>query len=81
MLERVSVIVYYKSPKILKQLNKFGHVTYFHKKRRYAVLYINLKDEDEVISTLSKFRHVRKVERSQLDREAYIINELSSENT
>lgn len=74
MLERISIIVYYQSPKVLKHIKQFGHVAYYHKKRRYAVLYINAKDQEEIVKALQSYKHIRKVEVSQLDQSAYILD-------
>ncbi len=80
MFERVSLIVYYKNPKSIKQIKRFGNVAYYHKKRRYAILYVNLKDQDEVVDGLKKLRHIRKVEVSQLDRDAYNLQDCQVKN-
>ncbi|MFH5881002.1 DUF2129 domain-containing protein [Liberiplasma polymorphum] len=66
MLDRKSLIVYFRNPKIIKRLEHVGHVTYFHKKRRYAVVYVNADEVDKVKLELEKVRHVRKVEHSLL---------------
>lgn len=71
MQERVSLIVYYKSPKALKQIQQHGNVTYYHKKRHYAVLYVDVDAVGKTIKTLKTLRHIRYVEQSQLDQSAY----------
>jgi uncharacterized protein YlbG (UPF0298 family) len=77
MQERVSLIVYYKSPKALKQIQQHGNVTYYHKKRHYAVLYVDVDEVEKTIKSLKSLRHIRYVEQSQLDQSAY---NLASEN-
>ncbi len=77
MQERVSLIVYYKSPKALKLIQQHGNVTYYHKKRHYAVLYVDAKDVDKTIKSLKTIRQIRYVEQSQLDQSAY---NLSNDN-
>ena len=74
MLSRQSIIVYFKNPKIIKQLKRMGNVMYFHKKRKYAVIYVNTNDVDTIVQELRKFRHVRKVDVSKLDYSMYDID-------
>lgn len=77
MQERVSLIVYYKSPKALKQIQQHGNVTYYHKKRHYAILYVDAADVEKTIKLFKSLRHIRYVEQSQLDQSAY---DLTSKN-
>ncbi len=71
MQERSALIVYFKSPKVLKRLKKMGNVAYFNKKRKYAVIYINASDIKTVKQTLSDLRHIKKVDDSKLDYTPY----------
>ena len=71
MLKRQGIIVYFKNPKVLKQLKRVGNVTYFHKKRKYAVLYVHTHEVDVITQELRKFRHIRKVELSYFDYSVY----------
>lgn len=64
MLDRKTLVVYFRNPKIIKQLETLGHVSYFHKKRRYAILYVNAGELETVKAQLEKQRQVRKVEYS-----------------
>lgn len=73
MLSRQSLIVYFKNPKVLKQLKRVGNVMYFHKKRKYAVIYVNSDQVEVIVEELKKFRHVRKVDVSKLDFSMYDI--------
>ncbi len=74
MLSRQSIVVYFKNPKILKQLKRVGNVMYFHKKRKYAIIYVNSDQVDTVLEELRKFRQVRKVDVSKLDFSMYDID-------
>ena len=80
MHERMSIIVYFNRPKVLKQIKNHGNLAYYHKKRRYAVLYINADEQQNVVNRLKKIRHVRKVEVSLLDRDMYHIDECQEKN-
>ena len=84
MLDRKSLIVYFRNPKIIKRLEQVGNVTYFHKKRRYAVVYVNADEIDKIKSELEKQRHVRKVEHSLLYEDNnfnQVIEEKPTENS
>ncbi len=74
MQERKCLIVYFKNPKVLKRVKQHGNVSYFHKKRKYAVLYVNADEVEKVSSSLNQLRHVRRVELSQLDDSPYQID-------
>ncbi len=71
MQDRKSLIVYFKNPKVLKRIKRYGNISYYHKKRKYAVLYVNADQTDTIASELEALRHVRKVELSLLDDAAY----------
>ncbi len=73
MQNRKTLIVYFKSPRVLKRLRKVGHVSYFHKQRKYAVLYIDEDQLDRIHEELEGLKHVRRVEVSRLDDSPYKI--------
>ncbi len=75
MQERQSLIVYFKNPKVLKRLNQYGHISYYHKKRKYAVLYVDANKVDSLSESILKLRHVRRIEPSLLDNSAYKMEE------
>ncbi len=81
MRNRASIIVYFKSPRVLKRLKKIGNVAYFHKKRKYAVLYVDEDRRDKIRKELESLKHVRRVEDSLLDDSMYKVEDVSSENT
>ncbi|GEM_PF-1042674 len=71
MQERSSLIVYFKSPKVMKRIKKVGNITYFNKKRKYAVVYINKEDQESIVKELQSLRHIRRVDDSRLDYSPY----------
>jgi len=81
MRNRKSIIVYFKSPRVLKRLKKIGNVAYFHNKRKYAVLYIDEERMEKIRKELEALKHVRRVEESLLDDSMYKVEDVSSENT
>lgn len=74
MLKRKSIIVYFRNPKVLKQVEKFGEIKYFTKKKKYAVIYVNEEELEQKIKELQGLKLVRKVEESLLDTSEYQIN-------
>ena len=74
MLKRKSLIVYFRNPKVLKQVEKFGEIKYFTKKKKYAVIYVNEEEVKEKMKSLKSLKLVRKVEESLFDTEEYQIN-------
>lgn len=66
MVERLGLIVYLYYNRDLKKLEKFGNVVYHSRKHRYAQIYIDQKDKDQVISALEKERFVREVKPSAI---------------
>lgn len=71
MQPRKSLIIYFKSPKVLKRLKTYGNLAYYHKKRKYAVLYVDEENMDDLIKKIEKLHHVRRAEPSLLDDTAY----------
>lgn len=71
MINREPIIVYYKSPKLLKMIKDYGHITYFHKKRHYAVVYVNSDEKLEAMKKLRALRGVKYVDETHLDRDMY----------
>lgn len=74
MLKRKSLIVYFRNPKVLKQVEKFGPIKYYTKKKKYAVIYVDEEKLEETINGLKDLKLVRKVEESLFETEEYNIN-------
>jgi uncharacterized protein YlbG (UPF0298 family) len=62
--ERVSLIVWLTDLKNTKWLEKFGNVVYISKKMKYAIIYINKDEYEEIANKLLGLGFVKKVERS-----------------
>lgn len=71
MVDRKSLVVYFRNPKAIKQIAEFGEVKYYTKKRKYAILYLNKKDLSKVTENLMKLKLVRKVEESLFENDEY----------
>ncbi len=78
MQSRKSLIVYFKSPKVLKKLKTMGNLTYYHKKRKYAVLYVDGDKVDTLIADMKKLHHVKYAELSRLDDSPYMPEDLEN---
>lgn len=55
----------------MKTIKTYGHLTYFHKKRHYAVLYIDGSEKARIIKELKAIRGIKYVDESYLDQSAY----------
>ncbi len=71
MIQREAIIVYYKNPKLVKTIKNYGHLTYFHKKRHYAVVYVDAAAKENVMKELRAIRGIKYVDESYLDQSAY----------
>ncbi|RPA61315.1 DUF2129 domain-containing protein [Aerococcus agrisoli] len=59
---RQELIVWMYSNKKVKQLQKYGFVYYISKKMKYAVLYTDIHEAEQVQRNLEKLHFVREVE-------------------
>ncbi len=71
MVDRKSLVVYFKNPKAIKQMAEYGEIKYFTKKRKYAILYLNREDISKVTEQLLKLKLVRRVEESLFENKEY----------
>ncbi|MDY0408083.1 YlbG family protein [Virgibacillus soli] len=62
--ERQGLIVWFQHMKNLKQLKRHGHLIYSSKKLKYAVIYVNQSDIDDIFNRLLKYSFVSRVELS-----------------
>lgn len=74
MTIRRSLIVYFRTPKAIKQIAEFGELKYYTKKGKYAVLYLDENKVEETKEKLNQLKLVRKVEESLLDNKEYQID-------
>ena len=71
MVNRKSLVVYFRNPKAIKQMAEFGEIRYYTKKGKYAILYLNKEDQSSVTQELLKLKLVRKVEESLFENTEY----------
>ncbi len=62
--QRQGLVVWLNSVKQAKMLRRFGNVHYVSKKLKYAVLYCNQDEIEDLITKLKSFSYVKKVEPS-----------------
>lgn len=63
--ERQGIIVWFQNRRNIKQIKRFGHLIYVSKKLKYAVLYVNQTDIENIEKKLNKLSFVIKMTRSQ----------------
>ncbi|MGM8211859.1 YlbG family protein [Virgibacillus sp. W0430] len=63
-VNRQGIFVWFQHRKNVKQIRRYGHLIYVSKKMKYALLYVNQDERDEIENSLLKLAFVSKVERS-----------------
>ncbi len=71
MINREPIVVYYRSPKLVKLLRKMGNLTYYHRKRHYAIIYVDAENKETIMKDIRNLRGVKYVDESHLDRDMY----------
>ncbi|OZU90428.1 hypothetical protein CIL03_04585 [Virgibacillus indicus] len=64
MTKRQGLIVWFQHMKNIKQIKRYGHLIYTSKKLRYAVIYVDQSEIENVETKLLKHSFVSKVDRS-----------------
>ncbi|MFD2043992.1 YlbG family protein [Ornithinibacillus salinisoli] len=62
--KRQGIIVWFQHMKNVKQLKRYGHLLYTSKKLKYAVIYVDHLDTDEIEAKLLRHSFVSRVDRS-----------------
>ncbi len=71
MVKRKSLIVHFRNPKAVKEIEKIVPVQYFHKKRRYAICYVNEAEKVKITNEIKKIKLVKRVEESLFETGEY----------
>lgn len=74
MTKRKSLIVHFRTPKAVKQIENILPVVYYNKKRRYAVCYVNEEELEQKTNDLKAIKLIKKVEESLFETEEYQID-------
>ncbi len=64
LIKRQAVIVWFHQMKHVKHLKRYGHLIHVSKKLKYAIIYVNQEELDEVMAALLKLSYVTEVEPS-----------------
>lgn len=62
--KRQGLIVWFQHMKNLKQIKRYGHLIYTSKKLKYAVLYVDQAEVEDIEYKVMKLSFVSKIERS-----------------
>lgn len=62
LTQRMNLIIYIKSSKYERQLKKYGHIVFSHRKEKWVSMYINEDQLDEVLAQLDKLKYVTDVQ-------------------
>ncbi len=71
MVKRKSLIVYFRTPKAVKQIEKVVTIKYFNKKRRYAICYVSEDSIAAKTEELKAIKLVKRVEESLFETDEY----------
>ncbi|HLR59137.1 MAG TPA: DUF2129 domain-containing protein [Pseudogracilibacillus sp.] len=63
-VKRQGLIVWFQHKRNIKQIKRFGHLIYVSKRMRYAVIYVNQDEVEEIEKSMAKLSYIIKVERS-----------------
>jgi len=63
-MDRQGIVVWFQNMKNIKQLKRYGNLIYVSKRLKYAVIYINQNEIEEIEAKIMKYSFVSKVERS-----------------
>lgn len=63
-MERQGIIVWFQHMKNVRQFKRFGHLLYVSKGMKYAVIYVNQDQVEQVSEKLDRLPFVSKVELS-----------------
>jgi uncharacterized protein YlbG (UPF0298 family) len=62
--DRQGIVVWFQHMKNIKQLKRYGNLIYTSKKKRYAVIYVNQAEIEEVETKIMRHSFVSRIERS-----------------
>ncbi|WP_099222384.1 YlbG family protein [Listeria costaricensis] len=62
--DRQAIVIWLNHLKQVRSLKRFGNVHYVSRKLKYAVLYCNMCDVEEISAKIARFHYVKRVEPS-----------------
>lgn len=63
-IKRQGIIVWFQHMKNIKQIKRYGHLLYASKKLKYAVIYVDQTELEDIENKLLKLSFVSKIDRS-----------------
>ncbi len=63
-VKRQGLIVWFQHKRNIKQIKRFGHLIYVSKRMRYAVIYVDQEEVEEIEQSMKKLSYIIKVDRS-----------------
>lgn len=63
-IKRQGLIVWFQQMKNLKQIKRYGNLIYASKKLKYAVIYVNQSELEQIEAKLIRLPFISKVEKS-----------------
>lgn len=63
-VSRQGLVVWYKHKKNLRQIRRYGHLIYASRRLKFAIIYVNRDEIEEIEKKLNKLPFVKKTERS-----------------
>ncbi|MBP1968215.1 uncharacterized protein YlbG (UPF0298 family) [Virgibacillus natechei] len=63
-VKRQGLIIWFQHMKNIKQIKRYGHLIYTSKKLKYAVIYVDQSELEDIEHKLLKLSFVSKVDRS-----------------
>lgn len=63
-IKRQGLIVWFQNMKNIKQIKRYGHLIYSSKKLKYAVLYVDQENIEEIEAKLLKLPFILKIDAS-----------------
>jgi len=62
--KRQGLVVWFQHKKNIKQIKRFGHLIYASKRMKYAVIYVNQDEIEDIEVSMKKLPYIIKVDRS-----------------
>lgn len=62
--KRQGLVVWFQHKKNIKQIKRFGHLIYASKRMKYAVIYVNQDEIEDIEASMEKLPYIIKVDRS-----------------
>lgn len=64
--KRQGLIIWFKHRKNIRQIRRYGHLIYASKRLKYAMIYVDQEEIEEIEAKLKRHKFVRKTDKSYL---------------